>query len=792
MSENNDNTTALASIIFNTIFLCMAGFGMYLSFCDAYSYNGDKGNVLIIVLSMSLIIGICWMYNGFITNCILMLLNIFVLVIVVRNYIQLEQEFKVLYDYVNRQYCIYYSLGDINITDYGTEGIKFFLINIDEKLLIILFLFVILNIIAAAALRFHMKHLIVIPLAVLVGMELCHGKAPQLMAGFMMLSGIMGLFFNMQFKLLGGKRNFRQRKLVLKQMWSRYIIFFSVISACFAISYLCADMTKRPAFKNSGKVLRYQHDFEKKVRQAAEYVKDKMNSNGASGYLSNRAPYQTGELIMRIVTDRRPDSDIYIREYTANVYKSGRWQNDDRNSEFDEQEILSAPFNVVKNCKQINYTNRGFINDFRNGLLNIELISESEKYDSSDSVIYWADISAAERDSDISVFRAFNIDSTTNTNALLLTNRDMRDYRIEDNSEYTSYVYDKYLKVPDGLDRLKRFCDTIVTEKNTGRQCIAVKDAICKDTQYSQQLKLVPIGTDYIEYFLFDQKKGYCEHYATAGTLLMRLKGVPARYVSGYHVSRGDFRRIKDENGNKAYVAEVQDYEAHAWIEVYKEGLGWLPFDMSKEDDDEQNSDLDNQTTNIPDIETQIPNMTPTPTTAASNKPEKTEKPAKNDIDNNKASGNIASGISINIGHVLFISGIVIVLIAGLIYFLLKIGYIRLLKRLDSAETVRERIIIYSDIFNRFLMRYGIKEKSSDDRQYFDMLSDVFNEVADEKILTGYIQILQKAVFSEGEMKEEDETEFKEYIMKMLTGLYRKCGRLKKYYIHISMTAGKK
>ncbi len=793
MSENNDYTEALAGIIFNTIFLCMAGFGMYLSFCDAYSYNGDKGHVFIIVLLMSLIIGACWMYNGFITNCILMLLNIFALVISVRDYIQLEQEFKVLYDYVNRQYCIYYSLGDINISDAGPEGIKFLFINIDERLIIIILLFITLNIIAAAALRFHIKYLIVLPMALLVGMELFNGKAPMLMAGFMLLCGIMGLFFNMQFNILGGKKNFRQKKWILKQMWSRYIIFLAVMSSCFAISNLCADMTKRPVFADAGKVLRYQHKLERKVKEAAEYIQNRMNPHGMPGYLSNRAPYQTGELIMRIVTDRRPDSDIYIREYTANIYKSGRWKNDDINSGFDEQEILSTSFSVISNCKKVNYTNKGFINSLRNGLLNIKIISGSEKYDASDCVVYWSDMSTAERSSDISVFQAFNIDNMTNINALLLTNKDMRNYRIKDNSDYTSYVYDKYLKVPDGLDRLKEFADTIVTAKNAGRQCIIVKDAICKDTQYSQQLKLVPIGMDYIEYFLFNQKKGYCEHYATAGTILMRLKGVPARYVSGYHVSRDDFMRVKDENGNEKYIAEVQDYEAHAWTEVYKKGFGWLPFDMSKEADDEQNGDIDNQITNTPVTETQTPhvNVTPEPTAAVSNKPQETKEPASNDSDSNKESGNIVSEVSENIRHIVFIAGIVII-IAVFIYLLLKIGYIKLLKRLDSAETVRERIIIYSDIFDRFLIRYGIKEKCSDDRQYADMLANICNGAVDDNILTGYIQILQKAVFSEEEMKEADEAEFKEYVVKIITELYRRCSRLRRYYIHVSMTAGKR
>lgn len=61
-----------------------------------------------------------------------------------------------------------------------------------------------------------------------------------------------------------------------------------------------------------------------------------------------------------------------------------------------------------------------------------------------------------------------------------------------------------------------------------------VAEVLAENTSYSLKLNSVPAGQDYAEYFLFGQKKGYCEHYATAATILLRDLGVPARYVSGY------------------------------------------------------------------------------------------------------------------------------------------------------------------------------------------------------------------------------------------------------------------
>ncbi len=79
-------------------------------------------------------------------------------------------------------------------------------------------------------------------------------------------------------------------------------------------------------------------------------------------------------------------------------------------------------------------------------------------------------------------------------------------------------------------------------------------------------------GTDlsesenYIEDFLFHTQRGYCVHYASAMVLMLRLCGIPARYVRG-------FLRTPREDG--AVLAS----DAHAWAEGYMEGLGWVRFE---------------------------------------------------------------------------------------------------------------------------------------------------------------------------------------------------------------------
>jgi transglutaminase-like putative cysteine protease len=70
--------------------------------------------------------------------------------------------------------------------------------------------------------------------------------------------------------------------------------------------------------------------------------------------------------------------------------------------------------------------------------------------------------------------------------------------------------------------------------------------------------------------FLFEKKKGYCQYFASAAAVLLRLEGVPTRYVSGFHVTENN--RV----GNHYLVREM---DAHAWVESYIPGKGWVQVD---------------------------------------------------------------------------------------------------------------------------------------------------------------------------------------------------------------------
>jgi transglutaminase-like putative cysteine protease len=78
------------------------------------------------------------------------------------------------------------------------------------------------------------------------------------------------------------------------------------------------------------------------------------------------------------------------------------------------------------------------------------------------------------------------------------------------------------------------------------------------------------LGEDSVDGFLFDSKRGFCGHYASAFAVLMRAVGIPARVVTGYQ--GGTYNRFADY-----WILRQSD--AHAWNEVWIEGRGWLRID---------------------------------------------------------------------------------------------------------------------------------------------------------------------------------------------------------------------
>jgi len=99
---------------------------------------------------------------------------------------------------------------------------------------------------------------------------------------------------------------------------------------------------------------------------------------------------------------------------------------------------------------------------------------------------------------------------------------------------------------------------------------MALTNYLQRSYRYTLDLPRVPTGRDPVDWFLFDVKTGYCEQFATAETLMLRSLGIPARLATGY--ATGDYDPVLNQ-------AVVREHDAHAWVEVWFSGHGWVPVD---------------------------------------------------------------------------------------------------------------------------------------------------------------------------------------------------------------------
>lgn len=89
----------------------------------------------------------------------------------------------------------------------------------------------------------------------------------------------------------------------------------------------------------------------------------------------------------------------------------------------------------------------------------------------------------------------------------------------------------------------------------------------------------VPEGKDFVDYFLTESKTGYCSYFASAATLMFRSYGIPARYAEGYMLTEKEIASSNQVLENGKVQVSIYSKDAHAWVEVYLDGIGWIVVD---------------------------------------------------------------------------------------------------------------------------------------------------------------------------------------------------------------------
>lgn len=169
---------------------------------------------------------------------------------------------------------------------------------------------------------------------------------------------------------------------------------------------------------------------------------------------------------------------------------------------------------------------------------------------------------------------------------------------------YQEECYNNYLQIPeDILPEINEYRQQIGTGDSLAQQISLIRQFLTANYEYDMAPGTTPRGEDFVTYFLGTQKRGYCAHFASAATLLFRSYGIPARYVEGYVLTQSavseraqatdyayeDFFEGENILGNSSVVSvEINDGDAHAWVEIFVDGFGWIPIEVTPPSQDEE------------------------------------------------------------------------------------------------------------------------------------------------------------------------------------------------------------
>jgi transglutaminase-like putative cysteine protease len=131
-------------------------------------------------------------------------------------------------------------------------------------------------------------------------------------------------------------------------------------------------------------------------------------------------------------------------------------------------------------------------------------------------------------------------------------------------------IKESYGEAPTLTPGVASYFEEVVSGAKTTLEALRLLEQELGTYTYTTAPGKIPDGEDFLEYFLLESKQGYCTYFASAFVLLARHIGLPARFVQGFCVPN-----VASDNG----MYEVTSRMAHAWPEVYFEGVGWIAFE---------------------------------------------------------------------------------------------------------------------------------------------------------------------------------------------------------------------
>lgn len=621
----------------------------------------------------------------------------------------------------------------------------------------------------------------VFPAVILIG-DLCIGASPEYAGLLVFMTGII-LSVSPWWKL--------RQKIGLS------VLLIGILCASFGISALVFSHTSLQIAAKEEEMLKTQKKLEKQVVSWISSISDIQD-----GRISNDFPEYENKEVFRITVDKKPDHNLYLRGTYADTYQNGVWK---QAVDFD---IDQSDFARYEDCQDLDpsaaVANEGFLASQQ------EIYGDSEEewnhytieYTNLRTEVlylpYLSDVDSLngkyEIEGDYQYRKKRREDTITvqAINSTALFQADMPDsylYQAElpeyQNfyDYYNVYVMENYLNVPEQMAMVKTIANSIKKSNpdvvmSTGSEMDNANRieaaGIVRSfliSSFSYRMDLPDAGSmDKVEFFLEEGNGGFCVHFASAGTLILRELGVPARYVSGYHVDSNDFTR-KDNTG---FTCSVKDSDAHAWTEIYLENCGWIAVDMTpgygKYEGEELKEEAD--LTNKETVQSEEQDAAEPAEREEQNTEEQdgNNQPAENDTD--AAAGSDQSSRGSNTAgdeksdsvteasrslnwKILFIlaAGIAVVSSVCAIQNRKKERWNRALKRaIRNGRYSKAAKLINQRLYLHLLRSQKMPKKNLSNQEYLILLQQVYPEEDWET----YMKTMRKAVYSAEELEPEE------------------------------------
>lgn len=277
-----------------------------------------------------------------------------------------------------------------------------------------------------------------------------------------------------------------------------------------------------------------------------------------AGYKTKRlgGPVKLSERVMLIIETSTLD-DIYLRGTVKDVYTGNSWKKTPKSSlEYNADSTIPVPYaNNASYSKEISITHQNMITSTifaPNTLYQVEHKVGKYFVDQDDEAVFPKTIVKKDKYIVKSEIPYIDISQIRKIKA---------DYELE-----------SYKQLPGNItQRVKKLALDITSGyTNDFDKAKAIERYLRSNYKYTLNPSEVPKDVEFVDYFLFEGKEGYCTYFATSMAVLLRAADIPCRYVEGFLAK-----------GNSAMIRNILGTDAHAWVEVSFGTYGWLTFEAT-------------------------------------------------------------------------------------------------------------------------------------------------------------------------------------------------------------------